>query len=40
MGHGASLNFGDCTVYALAKLTGEPELFKGNDFLRTDLAVA
>lgn len=33
----ASLNFGDCLTYALAKTTGEPLLFKGNDFSQTDL---
>lgn len=38
--HPASLNFGDCFSYALAKLRGEPLLFKGEDFARTDLAVA
>lgn len=36
-GHPARLNFGDCTSYALAKDTGEPLLFKGNDFVHTDL---
>jgi ribonuclease VapC len=35
--HPAALNFGDCFSYALAKLTGEPLLFKGNDFSQTDL---
>jgi ribonuclease VapC len=39
-GHPAQLNFGDCFAYALAKVTGEPLLFKGNDFSRTDLAPA
>jgi ribonuclease VapC len=39
-GHPAGLNYGDCFTYALAKLTGEPVLFKGNDFSRTDLATA
>jgi ribonuclease VapC len=39
-GHPAGLNFGDCFTYALAKLTGEPVLFKGNDFSRTDIGVA
>jgi ribonuclease VapC len=39
-GHPARLNFGDCFTYGLAKLTGEPVLFKGNDFSRTDLASA
>jgi ribonuclease VapC len=35
--HPAALNFGDCFAYALAKATGEPLLFKGNDFSRTDI---
>ena len=35
--HKAALNFGDCFVYALAKQTGEPLLFKGDDFSETDL---
>jgi len=39
-GHKASLNFGDCFAYALAKSTGEPLLFKGNDFGHTDIASA
>jgi len=39
--HPARLNIGDCFAYALAKTTGEPLLFKGADFARTDiLAVA
>lgn len=38
--HSASLNFGDCLVYAVAKSTGEPVLRLGNDFGQTDLAVA
>jgi ribonuclease VapC len=38
--HPAGLNFGDCFTYALAKLTGEPVLFKGSDFSRTDLVSA
>lgn len=33
----AQLNFGDCMVYALAKATGEPLLFKGDDFTHTDV---
>lgn len=37
--HSASLNFGDCFSYALAKATGEPLLFKGDDFPKTDIAV-
>ncbi len=39
-GHAAQLNFGDCFAYALAKVTGEPLLFKGRDFSRTDIASA
>ncbi|MGO8674209.1 MAG: type II toxin-antitoxin system VapC family toxin [Capsulimonadaceae bacterium] len=35
--HPASLNFGDCCVYAAAKATGEPILCKGNDFTQTDI---
>jgi ribonuclease VapC len=38
--HPAALNFGDCFSYALAKTSGEPLLFKGNDFSRTDVAIA
>ena len=36
--HSAGLNFGDCFSYALAKMTGEPLLFKGDDFAHTDIA--
>jgi len=39
-GHAAALNFGDCFAYALAKTTGEPLLFKGDDFSKTDVAAA
>jgi ribonuclease VapC len=38
--HKAGLNFGDCFSYALAKATGEPLLFKGNDFALTDIEAA
>ncbi|MGH6944064.1 MAG: type II toxin-antitoxin system VapC family toxin, partial [Geminicoccaceae bacterium] len=38
--HPAGLNLGDCFAYALAKATGEPLLFKGDDFARTDVAPA
>ncbi|MDQ0473691.1 type II toxin-antitoxin system VapC family toxin [Labrys wisconsinensis] len=38
--HAAGLNFGDCFSYALATLTGEPLLFKGNDFAQTDIPAA
>jgi len=37
-GHPAQLNFGDCFAYALAKQSGEPLLFKGDDFHHTDIA--
>jgi ribonuclease VapC len=33
----ARINFGDCFAYALAKDTGEPLLFKGEDFTKTDI---
>lgn len=39
-GHPARLNFGDCFAYALAKVTGEPLLFKGGDFGHTDVTPA
>ena len=35
--HAAGLNFGDCFSYAASKTTGEPLLFKGNDFAKTDV---
>ena len=38
--HPAGLNFGDCFAYALVKTTGEPLLFKGDDFGRTDIVAA
>ena len=38
--HPARLNFGDCFAYALAKDSGAPLLFKGEDFSQTDIAVA
>ena len=38
--HAAGLNFGDCFSYALAKITGEPLLFKGEDFKKTDIPSA
>lgn len=38
--HPAGLNFGDCLTYAVAALAGEPLLYKGHDFARTDLAGA
>lgn len=36
--HPAKLNMGDCFSYALAKSTNQPLLFKGNDFIHTDIA--
>lgn len=36
-GHPAKLNFGDCFAYALAKSRREPLLFKGDDFIHTDV---
>jgi ribonuclease VapC len=39
-GHAAQLNFGDCFAYALAATTGEPLLFKGDDFVHTDVTSA
>lgn len=35
--HAAGLNFGDCMTYAVARLTGEPLLYTGEDFGETDL---
>jgi len=39
-GSPARLNYGDCMVYAVAKVTDEPLLFKGDDFLHTDVTPA
>ena len=39
-GHPARLNLGDCFAYALAKVKGEPLLFKGDDFIHTDVSSA
>jgi ribonuclease VapC len=36
--HPAGLNYGDLFSYALARTTGHPLLFKGDDFARTDVA--
>ncbi len=35
--HAAGLNFGDCLSYAASRTTGEPLLFKGDDFAMTDV---
>jgi ribonuclease VapC len=39
-GHPANLNFGDCFSYALARARREPILYKGDDFVHTDLRPA
>ena len=39
-GHPARLNFGDCFSYALARDSGEPLLYVGNDFSHTDIPSA
>jgi ribonuclease VapC len=33
----AALNLGDCFAYALARATGQPLLFKGEDFSKTEI---
>jgi ribonuclease VapC len=38
-GHPARLNMGDCFAYALARDLGEPLLFRGDDFTRTDIEI-
>jgi ribonuclease VapC len=40
MGHGGTLNFGDCFSYALARTLEAPLLYVGNDFEQTDLVSA
>ena len=37
--HAANLNYGDCFSYALAKVSSEPLLVKGADFVNTDIAL-
>jgi len=36
--HSAHLNFGDCASYAMARYSGEPLLYVGDDFRQTDVA--
>jgi ribonuclease VapC len=36
--HATALNYGDCFSYALAVTRGEPLLFKGADFAKTDIS--
>lgn len=38
--HPAGLNIGDCCSYALSKYSGEPLLYKGEDFSKTDIQSA
>lgn len=38
--HRAALNYGDCFSYALAKISGQPLLYKGDDFVHTDVGAA
>jgi ribonuclease VapC len=36
-GHPAQLNYGDCMSYAVAKVARVPLIYKGNDFIHTDI---
>ena len=38
--HQAALNMGDCFSYACAKIHRVPLLFKGDDFVHTDIRIA
>ena len=38
--HRAALNFGDCAAYSVASVAGEPLLFVGSDFAKTDITAA
>jgi len=38
--HPAGLNFGDCMSYAFARVSGQPLLYTGNDFSKTDIQAA
>jgi ribonuclease VapC len=38
--HPAGLNYGDCMSYAAARIAGEPLLYIGNDFAKTDIEAA
>jgi ribonuclease VapC len=38
--HAAALNYGDCFSYALSVTRGEPLLFKGDAFAKTDVKAA
>ncbi|MEQ1692761.1 MAG: type II toxin-antitoxin system VapC family toxin [Gemmatimonas sp.] len=37
VGNPGVLNYGDCLVYGVAMASGQPLLFKGDDFARTDI---
>jgi ribonuclease VapC len=38
--HPAALNFGDCLSYAVASVAGQPLLYVGDDFSKTDIRKA
>ena len=38
--HPAGLNFGDCMSYAIARVSGQPLLYTGTDFSKTDIQAA
>lgn len=38
--HPASLNLGDCLAYAMARVSGQPLLTKGDDFPKMDIELA
>ena len=38
--HRAALSFGDRCTYSMAKVSGQPLLYVGNDFAKTDLSIA
>jgi ribonuclease VapC len=38
--HPASLNYGDCMSYAVARIARKPLLYIGNDFVQTDIEAA
>ena len=40
VGSPSVLNYGDCLSYGIAMAAGEPLLFKGDDFSKTDVASA
>jgi ribonuclease VapC len=38
--HPARLNYGDCMTYAIARWSGRPLLYTGDDFAQTDIQAA